>query len=30
MPTATDTPEAVESPTYTVIIGSGLLDQEIT
>lgn len=29
MPTATDTPEAVESPTYTVIIGSGLLDQEI-
>lgn len=26
---ATDTPTAEEVPTYTVIIGSGLLDQEI-
>lgn len=29
MPTTTDTPTAEEAPTYTVIIGSGLLDQEI-
>ena len=29
MPTTTDTPEATEATTYTVIIGSGLLDQEI-
>lgn len=29
MPTTTDTPTVEETPTYTVIIGSGLLDQEI-
>lgn len=29
MPTTTDTPTVEEAPTYTVIIGSGLLDQEI-
>lgn len=29
MLTTTDTPTVEEAPTYTVIIGSGLLDQEI-
>ena len=29
MLTTTDTPAVEEAPTYTVIIGSGLLDQEI-